>query len=358
MIYLELFYEFFLIGLFTFGGGYAMIPLVRETVINNGWLTLEEFYSFIGVCESTPGPIAVNMATYVGSTQGGILGSFVATLGVVLPSFTIILLIAICLKKIVENKHFKNFIKGKTHDFAQFQQIAVAQHHIGDRMIVPFDRFEFSAAVKALVIADDAAESLSFVNGRREAGVFVPFVPFKGDDEVRIVGDRRFKHLAETFSSVFLRVDHTGKVVHITDKTARSEKFSPVLRFIEQGDDVRFDVVEKFFIEFGPVFSAFVVCTLAADEADVKTVGNIEVTLDLVEHGLKFCRVRRFAVGIIFIEIVALNDHLCVDDKQELVAQIFSCIGKIFFDIFGRDIRRGGLIGVHHDFAVDAERFG
>ena len=112
MIYLELFYEFFLIGLFTFGGGYAMIPLVRETVINNGWLALEEFYSFIGVCESTPGPIAVNMATYVGSTQGGILGSFVATLGVVLPSFTIILLIAICLKKIVENKHFKNFIKG------------------------------------------------------------------------------------------------------------------------------------------------------------------------------------------------------------------------------------------------------
>ena len=112
MIYLELFYEFFLIGLFTFGGGYAMIPLVRETVVNNGWLTLEEFYSFIGVCESTPGPIAVNMATYVGSTQGGILGSFVATLGVVLPSFIIILLIAVCLKKLVENKHFKNFIKG------------------------------------------------------------------------------------------------------------------------------------------------------------------------------------------------------------------------------------------------------
>lgn len=112
MIYFELFYEFFLIGLFTFGGGYAMIPLVKDTVVNNGWLTVEEFYSFIGICESTPGPIAVNMATYVGSTQGGILGSFVATLGVVLPSFIIILLIAMCLKRLVENKHFKNFIKG------------------------------------------------------------------------------------------------------------------------------------------------------------------------------------------------------------------------------------------------------
>ena len=112
MIYLKLFYEFFLIGLFTFGGGYAMIPLIKETVVNNGWLTLDEFYSFIGICESTPGPIAVNMATYIGSTQGGILGSLAATLGVVLPSFIIILLIAICLKKFTKNNYFKNFIKG------------------------------------------------------------------------------------------------------------------------------------------------------------------------------------------------------------------------------------------------------
>lgn len=112
MIYLKLFYEFFLIGLFTFGGGYAMIPLIKDTVVNNGWLTLDEFYSFIGICESTPGPIAVNMATYIGSTQGGILGSIAATLGVVLPSFIIILLIAMCLKKITKNKYFKNFIKG------------------------------------------------------------------------------------------------------------------------------------------------------------------------------------------------------------------------------------------------------
>ena len=112
MIYLQLFYEFFIIGLFTFGGGYAMIPLIQDVVVKNEWLAIEEFYNFIGICESTPGPIAVNMATYVGSTQGGILGSVCATLGVVLPSFIIILLIAALLNKLTSNKYFKNFIKG------------------------------------------------------------------------------------------------------------------------------------------------------------------------------------------------------------------------------------------------------
>ena len=111
-IYLQLFYEFFKIGLFTFGGGYAMIPLVRDTAINNGWLLADEFSSLIAVCESTPGPVAINMATYIGSSQGGILGSACATLGVVLPSFLIILLIASLLNKFTENKHFKNFIRG------------------------------------------------------------------------------------------------------------------------------------------------------------------------------------------------------------------------------------------------------
>lgn len=112
MIYLRLFYEFFKIGLFTFGGGFAMIPLVEDAAVNNGWLTSAEFYDLIGVCESTPGPIAVNMATYIGSLQGGIFGSFCATLAVVLPSFLIILLIAAVLKNFTENKFFKGFIKG------------------------------------------------------------------------------------------------------------------------------------------------------------------------------------------------------------------------------------------------------
>ena len=112
MIYLLLFIEFFKVGLFTFGGGYAMIPLIEEIAIGHGWISETEFYDFIGVCESTPGPIAVNMATYIGSTQGGLLGSIIATLGVVAPSFLIILLIASILKNFTENRFVKAFLKG------------------------------------------------------------------------------------------------------------------------------------------------------------------------------------------------------------------------------------------------------
>lgn len=112
MIYLSLFLEFFKIGLFTFGGGFAMIPLIEETVIKHNWLNESQFYSFLGVCESTPGPVAINMATYIGSVNGGVLGSVVATLGVVLPSFIIILLIAAILKNLTENVYFKGFITG------------------------------------------------------------------------------------------------------------------------------------------------------------------------------------------------------------------------------------------------------
>lgn len=113
MIYWTLFYEFLLIGLFTFGGGYSMIPLVRELVVERmGWLTTEEFLNFLAVAESTPGPIAINMATYVGSTQGGFGGSCLATLGVVLPSFVIILLIAIILKRFTKNRFVQGFFTG------------------------------------------------------------------------------------------------------------------------------------------------------------------------------------------------------------------------------------------------------
>ena len=113
MIYLWLFLEFLKIGLFTFGGGYAMIPLIKETVlVNHQWLTESEFYDFIGVCESTPGPIAVNMATYVGSVQGGFLGSLVATFGVCLPSYVIILLVAAVLAKALKNRYVQGALNG------------------------------------------------------------------------------------------------------------------------------------------------------------------------------------------------------------------------------------------------------
>lgn len=112
MIFLLLFIEFFKVGLFTFGGGFAMIPLIEDIVVSYGWLNEAEFYNLIGICESTPGPVAINMATYIGSEQGGLFGSFCATLGVVLPSFIIIVLIAAILKNFTENRFFRGFIRG------------------------------------------------------------------------------------------------------------------------------------------------------------------------------------------------------------------------------------------------------
>ena len=94
MIYLKLFLTFFKIGLFTFGGGYAMLPFIQEAVLQNGWLSEQDIVNFIAVSESTPGPFAVNISTYVGSEMGGIFGSFCATLGVVLPSFIVILIVS------------------------------------------------------------------------------------------------------------------------------------------------------------------------------------------------------------------------------------------------------------------------
>ena len=112
MILLDLFLGFLRVGAFTFGGGYAAIPLIRDVVLSYGWLSEETLTYMIGVSESTPGPIMVNMATYVGSSQAGILGSAVATLAVVLPSFVIILLIVMLLKNIIRNPNVQAMLGG------------------------------------------------------------------------------------------------------------------------------------------------------------------------------------------------------------------------------------------------------
>ncbi|MBR4991171.1 MAG: chromate transporter [Oscillospiraceae bacterium] len=112
MIFLDLFLGFLRVGCFTFGGGYAAIPLIRDVVLDYGWLTEDQLTYMIGVSESTPGPIMVNLATYVGSSQGGILGSLLATLAVVLPSYCIILLILILLKNIIRNPNVKAMLDG------------------------------------------------------------------------------------------------------------------------------------------------------------------------------------------------------------------------------------------------------
>lgn len=101
---LNLFLIFFKIGAVTFGGGYAMIPLMRQELVAGGYLTLAQIDQFIGIAESTPGPFSVNVATFAGFENYGILGSIVATLGLVLPSFIIILLIASLSAKFLQTK--------------------------------------------------------------------------------------------------------------------------------------------------------------------------------------------------------------------------------------------------------------
>ena len=104
MILLELFLIFLKIGAFTFGGGYAMIAMIQAEAENNGWLTQEQLVDFVALSESTPGPLAVNMATFVGLKTGGILGAVTATLGIVLPSFIVILIIAKFYEKYCKSK--------------------------------------------------------------------------------------------------------------------------------------------------------------------------------------------------------------------------------------------------------------
>ena len=94
MILLKLFYTFFTIGLFTFGGGYARLPLIQEKVLANGWMEMEELTDFVAISESTPGPFAINISTFVGAKTAGVPGALCATLGVVLPSFIVILIVA------------------------------------------------------------------------------------------------------------------------------------------------------------------------------------------------------------------------------------------------------------------------
>ena len=114
MIYIELFLTFLMIGACTFGGGYAMLPLMQEQVAAR-WgdsIPQETITNFIAVSESTPGPFAINMATYIGSEMGGLLGSACATLGVVLPSFIVILLVARCYEKFRNSKTVKGVMTG------------------------------------------------------------------------------------------------------------------------------------------------------------------------------------------------------------------------------------------------------
>lgn len=112
MIYWLLFWTFFQVGAFSFGGGFGMISIIRDQVLLHGWLTEEELLNIIAVAESTPGPIAVNIATFVGAEQAGAWGSLLATLGIVLPSFIIILIIAAFAGRLMKYPPVQAFLGG------------------------------------------------------------------------------------------------------------------------------------------------------------------------------------------------------------------------------------------------------
>lgn len=112
MIYLDLLIAFLKVGCFSFGGAYGAIPLVRDVVLSYGWMSEEAITYMLAVSESTPGPIMVNMATYVGSSQGGFLGALIATTASILPSFITILLLSVLLKSFIKNKYVQAVISG------------------------------------------------------------------------------------------------------------------------------------------------------------------------------------------------------------------------------------------------------
>ena len=112
MIYLRLLWTFFKIGLFTIGGGYAMIPMMKSEVVGIGWLTEGELLDFMAISESTPGPFAINIATFVGFNEAGVLGALCSTLGVILPSFIIILIVAHVVNKFLKNKYVSYALTG------------------------------------------------------------------------------------------------------------------------------------------------------------------------------------------------------------------------------------------------------
>ena len=112
MTLLELFIGFLKVGCFAFGGAYGAIPLIRDVVLSYGWLEDDMLTTMIAVSESTPGPIMVNLATYVGSSQAGFWGALIATAAVVLPSFAVILLITALLKRLLKNPYVHAILRG------------------------------------------------------------------------------------------------------------------------------------------------------------------------------------------------------------------------------------------------------
>ena len=153
MILLDLFLGFLKVGCFAFGGAYGAIPLIRDVVLSYGWMDDATLSYMIAVSESTPGPIMVNLATYIGSNQAGILGSILATTAVVLPSFVIILLITALMKTFIKNKYVQAILRGMKPTVIGII-LATGAFMIADNLFPSnFTGFDLRALILSLLLA-------------------------------------------------------------------------------------------------------------------------------------------------------------------------------------------------------------
>ena len=151
MIYWQLFSTFFEVGAFTFGGGYAMLPLIQQKVQAHHWISTEDLVNFIAVSESSPGPFAVNISTYIGQMIGGMAGALCATLGVILPAFVIILLVARCFRAFQRNRIVRGAMAGLKP--AVVGMIAASLYSIGRQVLFPHGQAIASGDVGQLFCA-------------------------------------------------------------------------------------------------------------------------------------------------------------------------------------------------------------
>lgn len=157
MIYLQLFYEFFKTGLFAVGGGLATLPFLQNIADKTGWFTRAQLADMVAISESTPGPIGINMATYAGFTSAGILGSIVATLGLITPALVVIMIIAGFLKKFQDNKYVQNAFYGLRP--ASVGMISAAFVSVLTMSVIRVDLFQASGnwmdlfSIKAILLA-------------------------------------------------------------------------------------------------------------------------------------------------------------------------------------------------------------
>ena len=151
MIYLELFYTFFVIGAFTFGGGYAMLSLIQnKVVIEHQWITAQEFTDIIAVSQMTPGPIGINSATYIGYTAtGNVFGSFIATFAVMLPSFILVLIICRLFERFKNSPILNRLMQDLRPIIISLIAAACASLMTKDNFIDPISWILFLAAIFA-----------------------------------------------------------------------------------------------------------------------------------------------------------------------------------------------------------------